>query len=213
MMDWILAVLTKIRDLAKSIRKSTLRWELFQKCCLAYGINPSTIPIDIKVRWNSMFRMLEAAIYLRRPINRFLLDLDDDNDLSAHCFMTEQEWELAEVSYVFLIPFKRVTIRFESNKETQEIDYLFFMYDRMFNHIDDVLSALQSRSGLGALSSVPVLTHALEKMKEKLSQYYQKTNLPSVYADAMILNPRCKFSIFDEESWSDVDSSQYSCAC
>ena len=36
--------------------------------------------------------------------------------------MTEQEWELAEVLFIFLIPFKHITARFESNKQTPEID-------------------------------------------------------------------------------------------
>src|SRR5271170_3016347 len=126
------ATLTKIRELAKGIRKSTLRWELFQDACKAVGLNPSTIPLDIKVRWNSMLRMLETTIYLRKAVSRFLFNLansDDSNDLSTitfeRCQMTEQERELAEVLFVFLIPFKR---RFESNKQTPEIDYMFFAY-------------------------------------------------------------------------------------
>lgn len=206
-------VLGKIRELAKGIRKSTLRWELFQKCCLAYNINPSTIPIDLKTRWNSMMRMLEAAIYLRRAVNRFLMDIDDNSDLSSRCSLTDAEWELIEIVYAFLIPFKRVTKRFESNQQNPEIDYLFFAYDRMFNHIDDVLSSLRSRRGLGALPCASVLIDALKKMEKKLTEHYTKTSIPSVYGDAMILNPRCKFSIFNEETWSDVDPDQYSRAC
>src|SRR5579859_3273603 len=31
----------------------------------------------------------------------------------------------------------------------------------------------------------------------------------SVYADAMILNPRCKLSIFKEPTWSDIDCEPY----
>ena len=80
------AVLTKIRELAKGIRKSTLRWELFQDACKALGINPSTIPLDIKVRWNSMLRMLESTIYLRKAITRFFFNLangDDSTELST----------------------------------------------------------------------------------------------------------------------------------
>ena len=37
--------------------------------------------------------------------------------------MMEAKWELIEVLYVFLLPFKCVTIRFECNKERLEIDY------------------------------------------------------------------------------------------
>ena len=123
--------------------------------------------------------------------------------------MTEQEWELAEVLFVFLIPFKRVTARFESNKQTPEIDYMFFAYDRMFNHIEDVLFSLRTPAALGTLECASVFTEALVKMKAKLQEYYDKTKIPFVYADAMILNPRCKFSIFSEETWSDTDPEPY----
>jgi hypothetical protein len=56
--------LTKIRTLAKGIRKSTLRLEKFQQSCKELNVKPRTIPLDIQVRWNSMLHMIESAIYL-----------------------------------------------------------------------------------------------------------------------------------------------------
>ena len=53
---------------------------MFQEACKALGFNPSTIPLDIKVRWNSMLRMLETAVYLRKLIHRFLFNLANDDD-------------------------------------------------------------------------------------------------------------------------------------
>jgi len=214
------AVLTKIRTLAKGIRKSTLRWEMFEKSCKDLNVNPRTIPLDIKVRWNSILHMLEAAIYLRKPIARFLFTMaleEDDNpttrgdEIPFHerCQMTDQEWDLLEVLYIFLLPFKRVTARFESNKQNPEIDYLFFAYDRMFNHIEDVLFSLRTPEALGNLECAPVFETALDSMKAKLKEYYDKTSIPFVYSDAMILNPRCKLSIFSEPTWSDIDTTPY----
>ncbi len=197
-------VLVKIRELVKGIRKSMLRWELFQKYCLVYDINSSIISIDLKIRWHSMMRMLETAIYLDHLINHFLMDLDDNEDLSSQYSRTDTEWELAEVFYVFLISFKHVIIRFQNNQEKSGINYLFFVYDRMFNHIDNVFSSLRSSE---------CFVNALMKMERKLSEYYNKMNLYFVYDDAMILNFHCKFSIFNEETWFDVDSDQYSRAC
>lgn len=95
------ALLDELRKIAKSIRGSTLRWEAFQRCCKSYGIDPMTIPLDITVRWNSTFRMLEQAIYLRRVIHRYMDDMDiEDAKLS------ENEWDQAEVLLLFLLPFK-----------------------------------------------------------------------------------------------------------
>jgi hypothetical protein len=157
---------------------------------------------------------------LRKPIARFLFDMELDEDDNGNtradeipfherCAMTDQEWDLLEVLYIFLLPFKRVTARFESNKQTPEIDYLFFAYDRLFNHIDDVLFSLSIPEALGSLECAAVFKTALETMKAKLQEYYDKTNVPFVYSDAMILNPRCKLSIFSEPTWSDIDCTPY----
>ena len=80
------AVLTKIRTLAKGIHKSTLRWEKFEQSCKDLHVKPRTIPLNVKVRWNSMLHMLEAAIYLRKPIARFLftMALDEGDNGNTH---------------------------------------------------------------------------------------------------------------------------------
>ena len=120
--------------------------------------------------------------------------------------MTTSEFEMAELLVVFLMPFKCCTKRFECNADEPEIDYVFFAYDSLFNHIEDVKTALKGATALAALPSAPYMLDALCNMEEKFKIYYKKTELPTVYSDAMILNPRCKLSIFEMETWSDEDS-------
>jgi hypothetical protein len=50
---------------------------------------------------------------------------------------------------------------------------------------------------------------AVEKMRLLLVKYYERTEVPSVYIDGMILNPRTKMIIFEEESWSDINAAEY----
>ena len=38
-----------------------------------------TILLDITIRWNSTFRMLEQVIFLRRAIHRYIDDMQDDD--------------------------------------------------------------------------------------------------------------------------------------
>ena len=45
-----LATLKKIRAIAKAIRSSPRKWEIFEQCCKSYDIWPMTIPLDIAVR-------------------------------------------------------------------------------------------------------------------------------------------------------------------
>ena len=98
------------------------------------------------------------------------------------------------------MPFKCCTKRFESNVEKPEMDYVFFTYDSLFNHIDDVKTALRGITALAALLSAPYMLDALCNMAKKFKIYYKNTELPTVYSDAMILNPCCKLSIFEKES-------------
>src|ERR1700731_2941909 len=105
-----------------------------------------TIQFDIKVRWSSTFHMLHIAIYLREPIERYV------NKLKApKSHLTDDEWQQAEVLLLFVLPFQHCTARFENNSFYTEIDYVFFAYDTMYNHIKDVKEKLESGTGISAL--------------------------------------------------------------
>src|SRR5579859_7769872 len=116
---------------------------------------------------------------------------------------------------MFLLPFKRCSKRFECNRSQTEIDYIFFAYDTMWNHIDDVKDKLNSEDGIGALSCRKYMLKAITKMEVVLKKYYSKTALPTVYGDGMILNPHCKLVLFQGESWGEEDSEEYfqGCCC
>ena len=212
-------ILGKIRSIAKSIRGSSLRWEIFQQACKSYDMEPMTIPLDITVRWNSAYRMLLQALYLRRPIHRYVDDCiaKASSDRLKRPWMEMQlsnaEWEQAEVLLMFLLPFKRCTARFECNSEYTEIDYVFFAYNTMYDHIDDVKAKLESNTGIGTLPCAKYMLKAIGEMEVVLKKYYEKTVFPTVYADGMILNPRTKLIIFEDPSWEDTSAEEYSNAC
>ena len=81
-------MISKICAVAKSIRGTSLQWERFEHACKAYDILGMTIPLDITVRWNSTFRMLLKAIYLREPIQRYVEELKVKT-----MRLTDVEWE------------------------------------------------------------------------------------------------------------------------
>lgn len=205
-------LINTIGRLATSLRKSTTRWKVFQNACKSYDIEPMTIPFAMDVRFSSHYRQLFVAIYLRRPLRRYV---DDANfkPQERHLYeLSDEQWDLAEFLLLFLMPFQRCTERFECNESNTEIDYVFFAYDTLYNHLDDVEEKLKSGSGIGALSCAPFMLSTMQKMKDTLSKYYSRTEIQTVYVDAMILNPRTKLVIAEEESWSDINVDAYRAA-
>jgi hypothetical protein len=127
--------------------------------------------------------------------------------------LSNAEWEQPEVLLMFLLPFKRCTARFECNSEYTEIDYVFFAYNTMYDHIDDVKAKLESDTGIGTLPCAKCILKAIGEMEVILKKYYQKTAFPTAYADGMILDPRSKLIIFGDPSWADASTEEYSNAC
>src|SRR5436190_22642120 len=72
---------------------------------------------------------------------------------------------------------------------------------------------LMSESRIVALPCARYLLKSLEGMEILLKRYYSKTQFPTVYGDGMVLNPRTKLVIFNEDIWEDTASEEYSNAC
>jgi hAT family C-terminal dimerisation region len=195
--------LTKIQELAKAAQRGSKKPASFRTACKEAGVKPLRIPLDVDVRWNSTYRMLEVAVYLRPALMKFIgLHIDDLNQYRP----SDNEWMIAEQVLMILMPFQRCTARFECNSRSSEVDYVFFAYDTMFNHLEDVQSSLRRSKSHSARFLISAIDDALGVLRT----YYDKTStLPFIYADAMILNPRIKLSIFNLESWGDEDANYY----
>jgi hypothetical protein len=168
-----------------------------------------TIPFAMDVRFSSHYRQLFVAIYLHRPLRRYV---DDTNfkPQEKHIYeLSDEQWDLTEYLLLFLMPFQYCTERFECNKSNTEIDYVFFAYDTLYNHLNDVVEKLRSGTGIGSLSCAPSMLSTMGKMKDTLSKYYSRTEIQTVYVDAMILNPHTKLVIAEKESWSDINVDEY----
>jgi hypothetical protein len=147
--------------------------------------------------------MLKTALYLRPALDRFVLMLPE----LAPFKLTSEEWTLAETLFTIIQPFFALTTRFESNSSTAEIDYVFYAYESMFSHTEDLQLTL-SRRGRGARANAYLL-EAINASYEQLKKHYGETTKTFIYGDANILNPRCKMGIFRLESWRDQDPDEY----
>jgi hAT family C-terminal dimerisation region len=180
--------LDKIRELAKTSHTGTAKPNCYKHECVEKKLKPLKIPSDVAVRWNSTYRMLEAAIYVRPALERMCIEFDKDLN---HLRLSETEWQMSQVILTMLMPFQRLTKRFECNAKNPEVDYVLFAYDTMFKHLDNVRALVDKSSADWA----PSLSEALGTAIDKLNVYYDKTTeMPQIYVDAMILNPRVKFT-------------------
>jgi len=198
-------IVAKVRTIAKSVRSSPQCWKEFRLICETCNMKPLKIYIDVATRWNSTHRMLERCIFLRKPVNRYA---ENQPDLDV---LTDKEWELMELLCAFLWPFKNCTDCLQSTTRP-EIDRVFWAYNRMFNEIDDFRDTLARRE-VKRQPWTAELMKALDSMESRLQKYYQKTDRPAVYVDAMILNPKIKLIMFKGAEWDAGDADKYKRDC
>ena len=211
-------ILDKVRSIAKSIHGSSFRWEKFEQACKSYDMEPMMIPLDITIQWNSAFRMLLHAVYLHRPIHWYVDDCSAKTKPETlkqkweEMQLTNAEWEQAEVLLMFL--------------ESSPLQVMhcplwmqqLFSRDRLciFRIQHDVWPHGWRQIEVGKWHQhwrSPVRkVHAQSYWRDGKSaqKYYTKTSFPTVYSDGMILNPRMKLIIFEEESWVDINAEEYS---
>jgi len=78
----------------------------------------------------------------------------------------------------------------------------------MFNEIDDFRDTLE-RQEVKRQPWTAELKTALTLMENRLRKYYQKTDSPAVYVDAMILHPKIKLAMFKTAEWNSGDAEVY----
>ena len=162
---------------------------------------------DVPTRWPSAFDMLHRALYLQPAVDAFIDSIDDLSDWKV----TLTEWQQARFLLDLLSPFNSCSQRLEQTTRPG-IDKVFPAYETLFNELDrltDVLVDSESMQHRWMKAVHP----ALVVMKHKLKKYYGKTHGPHVYANSLILNPRWKLSLFQQDSWEDSDVEKYRNQC
>ena len=71
------------------------------------------------------------------------------------------------------------------------IEKVFWIYETLFNELDRLVDVMDKTVGKDA-KWVKELQLRSKAMRAKLTKYYNKTAIPSVYSDSIILDPRLK---------------------
>ena len=184
---------------------STLQKEHFRRACAFNKLKPLQLIFDVPTRWNSAYAMCERGVYLRKAIDMYVRQQSFD-----HLQISSQEWKRVELILDILLPFKKSSDRMEATKRPG-IEKVFWLYESLYNELDR-LSALIEASDRMEAEWIDYLQPTFEAMRKKLTKYYDKTALPSVYHDGMILDPRLKLYLMSQPEWSGGQTGTFSAA-
>jgi hypothetical protein len=177
-------------------------WEKFIQSCKDSNVKPLRMRIDVPTRWNSAYTMMARAIYLQPAIERFVRD-NRGNSKVDPTELSGAEWELVEMLTSILLPFKTTSQQLQCTSRPG-IDQVFWVYETLFNKIDKLTSTIKKAIGKKK-PWAKALQGAIEEMGSKLSKYYEKTGLPFVYSDSVILDPFCKLLLFEQASFREAN--------
>ena len=147
--------------------------------------------------------MCEQGVYLRKAIDMYVIQQS-----YRHLQISPQEWKRVEFILDVLELFKRCSDRMEGTKRPG-IEKVFWIYETLFNELDRLEDVMEESNGRDA-EWIKELQPAFEVMRTKLTKYYDKTAIPSVYGDGMILDPRLKLYLTTRLEWSGGQMGEYS---
>src|SRR5256714_4791448 len=149
---------------------------------------------DVVTRWDSAYKMLARALYLRRAIDSFV---DDEDDSLERYKLKKKEWNQTAVIVTILLPFKITSQRLQATKRPG-IDSVFWDYESLFNKIDAIKETFNLPEYFNE-EWAKELHAGVEQLSIKLEKYYNKTDAPFVYPDSCILEPMGKLILFKQE--------------
>ena len=174
-----LSITIQVRNLAIYINASPQRRESF------YNLQKEElrlIPIqDVRTRWNSMFLMLRRAKRLQLTFNNFCSQYNQD-----HFALSQEEWR--QIKYLLQItqPFFKFTTLLSKTKDIS-IHLVFSIYNKLFNHLKKLISALRRKK----VAQKQLMLSSLEAAKRKLLTYYSIIDIinGNLYVISTILSP------------------------
>lgn len=169
------------------------------------GIKPLKLIVECPTRWPSAYDMLDRAIYLQAAITTFTTAENVELSLSP------VEWDQAKFLRDLLYPFKACNERIEATTRPG-IHKVFPVYETLFNELDRISTVLQDPNHSDHKWMAAVYPAVVE-MKIKLKRYYAKTEHPSAYGNSIILNPKWKLTLFQQESWEEGSVDRYRTQC
>jgi len=185
--------LARLRVLVIWISRSPERKSQWRNICHDNNLSGTLIPYDVDTRWNSTYLMLEASIKARRQISRWISSYSDVPQF------TELDWSYLQQLAVVLQRFHEHT-EFVSQSAPQ-ISYTVPIYYDLHNIMNDVAD----RDG-EFTSFNEDIANAVQSSLALYQKYYDFMDGLDVYYIALILNPRYKTRLLEQELGSEARS-------
>ncbi|KAG7423539.1 putative AC transposase [Fusarium oxysporum f. sp. raphani] len=174
----------KLHNIAVFIRNSTVRNNAWD------DIAGKALGIDNITRWNSWFKLLDAAISQEGPLSIFLNqyheELEDD-------ILTHDDWQVLKMTHEFLQPFYQATL--EQQMEWASIDQVLENMDILF---------LQFENAKVKYVNNARMVNSVHMGWWVLSKYYEESDKNPIYATALLLHPEKRRRYLDRhwaEEW------------
>ena len=172
-------------------------------------------------RWDSTYEMIDHALKLRGPIDAFIVAAMNKRDGETQKGHREQlpadqlksaDWKELEELHALLKPFKSITMELQGNLSDEQMNGAIFdllpSFDYLLQHLEDAKKKFTGKSTIATCVNLAWL---------KLNEYYEKTDLTSVYVIATILDPRMKYGYFERrwatrQDWIEIAKANFEAA-
>ena len=196
------SALQKVRVISKAANFPQTRILTFKRFYEVNDLKPLRPIRDHAIRWGATFKMAERATYLKLAIDQWTRSKPE----YAKFILQEKEWEMIEFLVHFLHPFHMITMAVQATT-CPSLHETWVRYEKMFDCLDETKESFQ------AMQSHPEwlveVQHGVEKMWDKLREYYDESEKPVAIVDAILLHPKLKTGFMTKANYTSSDISKY----
>lgn len=183
--------LRKLRQIVAKVRSSNLLWEALQEDVQRRRLNCLVLILDVRVRWNLTYKMIERAVYLRPALER-LLAVDNSRKFSkarTPLTLSTTDWNTLErVSKILCLFVDPTKFAYGSTYPTlsSQLQYYQFLQNALHELIK---SEPPMEDDPDPNSTAYNICSAADHAYQKLNQYWIKTDSNTRQVIATILDP------------------------
>jgi hypothetical protein len=192
----IMNTLAKLRRHIYVFRNRRAWKDALQKQIQAIGLKPQQLSLDMPVRWNSTYHMLEGALKLKIPITAVCTTQQLDSSMKDIA-LTVEDWATIKALELLFLIFLKPSRRLQSDSYPT-LNFAIPLYLKMINKVKNMQQDVGEQSTIGIACGAAL---------QKLNEYYTlATNQQCKHsAVATICDPRMNHGVFKKIYPNSVD--------